>query len=80
MPKESVLVDNLEVCRLLGVHPSTWRSRVQSGAAPLPHARMGARCYYRRGDVEHFVREGRWPEGMRFRDSQVKVCEENTDK
>jgi hypothetical protein len=62
----SPLIDHLEVCHLLGVKPDTWRKRVGAGSAPLPHSRMGARSYYRRTDVKHFLRHGSWPTRMRF--------------
>lgn len=32
----SPLIDNIEVCRLLGVKPNTWRMRVLAGNAPCP--------------------------------------------
>jgi hypothetical protein len=63
----SLLIDYLEACRMLGVKPSTWRMRVQAGTAPLPHARMGSRAYYKRADVEHFAERGVWPPGMTFK-------------
>lgn len=69
--RKPVLIDNLEVCAILGVRPDTWRKRVQVGTAPLPHCRMGSRTYYRRVDVRRFLRLGRWPEGMVFRAAEA---------
>lgn len=63
----SLLVDNLELCRMLGINPDTWRKRVGAGLAPLPLTRMGSRNYYRRVDVLAFVRHGEWPEHMKFK-------------
>ena len=65
--KLSPLVDNLEVCRLLGVNPDTFRKRVSRGQAPLPHSTMGARTYYRSADIRHYLRQGTWPAAMKFR-------------
>ena len=63
---KSILIDNIEVCRMLGVNADTWRKRVANGAAPKPHSRMGSRTYYRRADVAYFIREGHWPAGAKF--------------
>jgi predicted site-specific integrase-resolvase len=63
---DSLLIDNLEVCRLLGVKPDTWRKRVRAGTAPVPHTTMGARTYYRRADVRHYARHGTWPSRVVF--------------
>ena len=64
---ESVLVDNIEVCRLLGVKSDCWRNRVATGTAPLPFTRMGVRSYYRRVDINHFLKRGTWPARTRFK-------------
>lgn len=64
---ESLLIDNLKVCQMLDVNPETWRSRVRLGTAPLPHARMGNRSYYRRADVLYYVKHGKWPERVKFK-------------
>jgi hypothetical protein len=67
---EAKLIDNIEVCRLLGVKPDTWRKRVQSGSAPMPFSRMGNRSYYRAADVRHYLRKGSWPARVRFRNQE----------
>lgn len=64
--QKSILIDNLEVSRMLGVNADTWRKRVERGQAPMPFTRMGARTYYRRADVRHFLKTGGWPAGMTF--------------
>lgn len=64
---ESLLVDHLEVCRMLGINHETWRKRVANGVAPLPHSRMGSRNYYRRADILWYVKHGTWPEHIRFK-------------
>lgn len=63
----SVLIDNLEVCRLLGVKPDTWRKRVTRGDSPLPFTVSGARTYYRLSDLRCYLRDGKWPPWMSFR-------------
>jgi hypothetical protein len=63
----AVLIDNLEVCRMLGVKPDTWRKRVNRGDSPLPFTVSGARSYYRLADVRFYLRDGLWPARMRFR-------------
>lgn len=70
--KLSHLIDNLEVCRRLGVKPNTWRKRVTKGMAPLPFTSMGDRTYYRVADVQHFLRVGLWPATMKFRGRKVE--------
>jgi hypothetical protein len=64
---KSVLMDNLDVCELLGVRPDTWRKRINLGIAPIPHSRAGARGYYKRADVRAYIKTGQWPAGMKFR-------------
>lgn len=64
---EAKLIDNIEVCRLLGVKPDTWRKRLKVGTAPLPFTQMGSRTYYRAADVRHYLRKGMWPARVRFR-------------
>ncbi len=66
------LIDNMEVCRRLGINPSTWRGRVARGEAPLPHAVMGRRTYYREADVRHYQVRGTWPARMKFRGQPVQ--------
>jgi hypothetical protein len=68
----AVLIDNLEVCRLLGVKPDTWRKRVTRGISPLPFTVSGARSYYRFVDVKFYLRNGVWPARMRFRGFQAE--------
>jgi hypothetical protein len=63
----SVLIDNLDVCKMFGVKPDTWRKRVASGVVPLPFAVIGARSYYHLSDVRFFLRNGKWPGRMKFR-------------
>lgn len=63
----SALMDNLAVCKALGVKPDTWRKRVDRGQAPLPFTRQGARSYYRKADIRHFLKTATWPHTMRFR-------------
>jgi predicted DNA-binding transcriptional regulator AlpA len=65
-PVRSVLMDAREVYTLLGVTKETWHRRVRVGQAPLPFTRMGNFAYYRRADIRHFLRMGRWPAGMKF--------------
>jgi hypothetical protein len=67
---QSVLIDNLEVCKMLGVKPDTWRKRVASGISPLPFTVTGARSYYRLSDVRFYLRGGKWPARMQFRGKQ----------
>ncbi len=62
----AVLIDNLEVCRRLGVEYDTWRKRVKRGVAPLPMTVQGRRGYYRLADVKHFEATGQWPRGVVF--------------
>mgnify|MGYP000009180268 CR=1 FL=1 len=64
------LIDNIEVCRLLGVKHDTWRKRIVAGTAPLPFSRMGNRAYYRLADVRHYLRKGSWPTRVKFRDRE----------
>lgn len=66
------LIDNLEVCRQLGVKPDTWRKRVAKGLAPLPFTVAGARTYYRVADIRHYLRKGTWPARMAFRGRRVE--------
>lgn len=66
-PTQPVLIDNLELCAMLSVPPDTWRKRVERGMAPTPHCRMGSRAYYRRADVDAFLKDGAWPASMKFR-------------
>lgn len=61
------LIDNLEVCRRLGVRPDTWRKRVDRGDSPLPFSRQGARTYYRERDIAYYLKKGVWPASMRFK-------------
>src|SRR4051794_6544965 len=64
---EQVLIDNLDLCKMLGVKSGTWRRRVERGVSPLPFTVMGARTYYRLADVRHFLQKGTWPARMKFR-------------
>jgi hypothetical protein len=64
------LIDNIDLCRLLGVKPDTWRKRVSVGTAPLPFSQMGNRTYYRISDVRYFLRKGQWPERLKFRNRE----------
>jgi hypothetical protein len=68
----AVLIDNLEVCRMLGVKPDTWRKRVTRGDSPLPFTVSGARSYYRLADVRFYLRDGVWPARMKFRGRGVE--------
>lgn len=61
------LIDSLEVCRLLGVLPNTWRKRVSKGQAPLPHSIMGRLSYYRLADIRYRLNSGKWPAEMKFK-------------
>ncbi len=63
----SRLIDNLEVCRRIGVKPDTFRKRVASGQSPLPFSRQGNRTYYREKDVTYYQKEGLWPASMTFK-------------
>jgi hypothetical protein len=74
--RPGVLIDNLEVCRLLGIKPDTFRKRVSRGQAPLPHSVMGARSYYRTRDIRHYLTHGTWPPGTRFRYRQPEPSAE----
>lgn len=67
---KAVLIDNIEVCTRLGIKPGTWRKRVASGQAPLPHSVMGARTYYRLADVKYYETEGKWHSRMKFKGLQ----------
>lgn len=62
----AVLIDNLEVCRRLGVEYDTWRKRVKRGDAPLPMTVQGRRGYYRLSDVKQYEETGQWPKGVVF--------------
>lgn len=63
----STLIDNIEVCRRLGVKSDTWRKRVERGDSPLPFSRQGARTYYREKDIAYYQRHGIWPARMKFK-------------
>jgi hypothetical protein len=75
-PGPGILIDNLELCRLIGVKPDCWRKRVSRGQAPLPHSVMGARSYYRTRDLRHYLKQGTWPPGMKFRNVQTESVPE----
>ena len=66
----SPLIDNIEVCKRLGVKPDCFRKRVQKGVCPLPFTCAGSRGYYRLFDVRHYQKTGQWPDSVKFRDQR----------
>jgi hypothetical protein len=63
----SILICHQELCRLIDVKTDTWLKRVSRGQAPLPHSTQGRTHYYRRADLRHYIKTGRWPARMRFK-------------
>jgi hypothetical protein len=66
-PAPSILIDHLVVCQMLGIRPNTWRNWVAKGLVPTSHSIIGSRFFYRRADIEHYIRVGIWPPRIRFR-------------
>jgi len=75
MGTEAKLIDHIDMCRILGVKPDTWRKRIKIGTAPLPFSQMGSRTYYRIADLRHYLKQGAWPARMKFRAQQEEEAQ-----
>ncbi len=61
------LVSHRTVAHWLDVAPSTLRAWVMTGEFPEPLSVICQTWFYPAGQVEHWVKTGRWPEGTRFK-------------
>lgn len=60
------LVTELGAARMSGVSRRMLRLWVETGAWPLPRAILAMTLYFRRSDVEGWLRTGTWPAEARF--------------
>lgn len=61
------LYNHRDVARMVGITTRRMREWCERGTWPRPHSVVEQTWFYRREDVEHFIAEGRWPDGMRYR-------------
>ncbi len=61
------LVNHREVAKKFGVSPSVIRRWVQTREFPTPHVVIARTWFYKADVIDHKLRTGNWPSGVKFR-------------